>query len=230
MVTPPLAVRVYSKETFWYHDANAVARIALAQQASKRGWMLREIGPAEFTRTELASADVVALVLSSGNAMSDEQRAAFEEFVERGGGVVGVHSATFTEPYWDTMTTIIGAKFRTHPAIQPGVVRVSVEDATTSMLPSRWTRTDEWYSFIGQPANIPGLRVLLEFEEPADYPQDAQMGVHPVAWTKSYGSGRVFYTALGHTVESYSDPLFLEHVSKGIEWAGAAANARRTCN
>jgi type 1 glutamine amidotransferase len=42
---------------------------------------------------------------------------------------------------------------------------------------------------------------------------------HPIAWFHTYEGGRSFYTALGHTRESYSEPAFLAHVEGGIEWA-----------
>jgi uncharacterized protein len=228
--TSPLAVRVYSKETFWYHAANAVARRELANLAAARGWQLVEVGPENITDAELAEADVVAFVLSSGDALSVEQRTAFEHYVQRGGGVVGVHSAAFTEPNWEAFGTILGARFRTHPPIRTGVVRVkNAENPLTSGLPSAWHRTDEWYSFFGEPQAVEGLQVLLELEESEDYPADARMGVHPIAWTKSYGAGRVFYTAMGHTEESYVEPLFVQHLARGIEWAGTLRHIRRDC-
>jgi type 1 glutamine amidotransferase len=42
---------------------------------------------------------------------------------------------------------------------------------------------------------------------------------HPISWYHEYDGGRAWYTAMGHTTESYSDPLFLRHVSGGIRWA-----------
>jgi type 1 glutamine amidotransferase len=42
---------------------------------------------------------------------------------------------------------------------------------------------------------------------------------HPVAWYHQYGGGRAFYTALGHTAESFSEPELLSHLLGGISWA-----------
>ena len=44
---------------------------------------------------------------------------------------------------------------------------------------------------------------------------------HPMAWCHAYDGGRAWYTALGHTIEIYGDPLFLRHVGSGIAWAAA---------
>jgi type 1 glutamine amidotransferase len=39
---------------------------------------------------------------------------------------------------------------------------------------------------------------------------------HPIAWYNTIGKGRAFYTGLGHTKESYAEPLFLRHLRGGI--------------
>ena len=41
---------------------------------------------------------------------------------------------------------------------------------------------------------------------------------NPIAWTRQINDGRVFYTAMGHTTESYSEPFFLQHVAGGLDW------------
>jgi type 1 glutamine amidotransferase len=42
---------------------------------------------------------------------------------------------------------------------------------------------------------------------------------HPMVWCHEYDGGRAWYTALGHTEESYADPLFNAHLLGGILWA-----------
>lgn len=54
-------------------------------------------------------------------------------------------------------------------------------------------------------------------------------GDHPIAWYHAYDDGRAWYTAGGHTRESYSEPLFLAHLMGEIEYAaggGAYSVAR----
>ena len=50
------------------------------------------------------------------------------------------------------------------------------------------------------------------------------MGDHPIAWYREYAGGRAWYTAGGHTRESYSEPLFPQHLLGGIEYAAGVAN------
>jgi len=92
----------------------------------------------------------------------------------------------------------------------------------TKGLPLQWKRTDEYYSF--KPGSNPkDLHVVLTFDESTeDYgaKQNLKMGdFHPLAWYHDYDGGRAFYTALGHTDETYSDPLFLNHLLAGIKYA-----------
>ena len=42
---------------------------------------------------------------------------------------------------------------------------------------------------------------------------------HPMAWYHTFDGGRAFYTEMGHTDESYSDPVYLKHLLGGILWA-----------
>jgi cytochrome c len=42
---------------------------------------------------------------------------------------------------------------------------------------------------------------------------------HPMAWYHEYEGGRAFYTELGHTDESFADPLYLGHLLAGIQYA-----------
>jgi len=40
-----------------------------------------------------------------------------------------------------------------------------------------------------------------------------------MSWYHEYDGGRAFYTELGHTDESYGDPLYRKHILAGIEYA-----------
>jgi type 1 glutamine amidotransferase len=61
---------------------------------------------------------------------------------------------------------------------------------------------------------------LLTVDEATFDPGPSMMGAdHPIAWSHAYDGGRAFYTGLGHTAQSYSDPLFLGHLLGGINYA-----------
>ena len=146
-----------------------------------------------------------------------EQESAVERYVRGGGGWVGVHAAADTEYDWPFMATLLGgARFRSHPRIQEAVVEV--EDRrhpSTRDLGTRWERTDEWYAFRASPRA--DARVLLSLDELSYEEGTSGMGGdHPIAWCRDVGEGRAWYTALGHTKESYSEPAFRRHLRGGI--------------
>lgn len=63
------------------------------------------------------------------------------------------------------------------------------------------------------PKNYP-LRLPARVE---DLPGFAK--THPLVWTKSYGKGRVYASALGHVPESMSRPFVATLFTRGTEWA-----------
>ena len=154
---------------------------------------------------------------TTGNILDAEQQAALEQFIRQGGGFVGIHSATDTEYDWPWYGRLVGAYFASHPAIQTATVRVvNATHPSTKPLPATWTRQDEWYNFRAAPPAT--VHVLLTIDE-TSYSGGSMGAHHPLAWYHHYDGGRAWYTAMGHTTESYSEPLFLQHVLGGIRWA-----------
>lgn len=172
---------------------------------------------AVFTDANLARYQVIVFLNTTGDILDRNQQAAFERFVQRGGGFAGIHSATDTEYDWEWYGGLVGAYFDNHPPIQ--IATVNVVDAThlsTSQLPSVWSRSDEWYNFRADPS--PHVRVLMQLDE-MTYTGGTMGKNHPISWYHEYDGGRAWYTAMGHTTESYNDALFLHHISGGIRWA-----------
>jgi type 1 glutamine amidotransferase len=194
-----------------------------------------------FNDANLAKYDVVIFLCTTGDVLNDTQQAAFERYIQAGGGYAGIHSASDTEYDWAWYGGLVGAYFRDHPGV-PGVnqqfqvATMNVEDphtAATNGLPRRWTREEEWYNFRTNPR--PNVHVLLSVDEstydPRGYSQPGgspPMGDHPIAWCHPYDGGRAFYTALGHKGVYWNEPLLLSHVLGGIEMAAGAA--KFNCN
>jgi type 1 glutamine amidotransferase len=203
------------------HDSIPDGTAALNSAASSAGWSVTATEDASvFVDRTLMALDVVVFLSTTGDVLNDEQQAAFEAFIRAGKGFVGIHSASDTEYDWPFYGELVGAYFREHPAIQEA--SVTIEDATHSTmagLPATWTRTDEWYAFQANPR--PNVHVLMTLDETSYEPGSSTMnGDHPVAWWHEYEGGRAFYTALGHTKESYTDPTFMRHLTQAIDWAG----------
>ena len=101
-------------------------------------------------------------------------------------------------------------------------------------LPAEWRMTDEWYSFRTNPRSV-GANVVLTLDESTYTPdgmgQNLRMGAdHPLAWTNCIGpkgreKGRMFYSAIGHRPEAYSEPNTVALLEAAIPWAASAKEA-----
>lgn len=169
-----------------------------------------------FTQGILRKYAAVVFLSTTGDVLNDQQEAAFERYIRKGGGYAGIHAATDTEYEWPWYGKLAGAYFSSHPKQQEAVLHV-VDPAhiSTRHLPAVWKRKDEWYNF----KNLnPNVHILLTIDEKS-YEGGTNGAVHPMSWYHQYEGGRAWYTALGHTEESYSDPDFLQHLLGGIKYA-----------
>jgi type 1 glutamine amidotransferase len=213
--TPRLLV--FSRTTGYRHESIAAGVAALSSLFDVDATE----DPSVFTPQSLDRYPVVVFLNTSGTVLDEGQRAALLSYVDNGGGFVGVHCAAGTEPDWPAYEELLGARFERHPEVQPATIRV--EDPThpaTESLPQPWEHVDEWYDFRANPR--PYVQVLLTVDE-ASYRGGGMGEDHPIAWCRPYGRGRSFYTALGHTNESYVDPTFRAHLAGGIRWAAGQA-------
>jgi len=221
--SPPFRVLLFSRTAGFRHDSIPAAVSALMDLQASGGYVAEVTeDPAQFTADNLARFQVVVFLLTTGDVLDDTQQAAFEAWVAAGGGYMGVHSAADTEYDWPLYVQLVGAYFLSHPAIQQA--SVVIEAAThpaTAGIASPWARTDEWYNFRTNPR--PNVTVLATVDE-SSYSGGAMGPDHPIAWSHDTGGGgRAFYTAMGHTSESYADPTFLGHLRGGLRWVAGRA-------
>jgi type 1 glutamine amidotransferase len=216
-----LRLLVFTKTQAFRHASIPAARAAVALLARQRGWRVDFTeDAAQFTSATLARYDAVLFLLTTGNVLGAAQKAAFEQYIRSGGGFAGVHSASDTEYSWAWYDGLVGAHNNVnnkHSSVVQGTINVvDPTHSSTSMLPARWTRTDEWYNFASNPR--PRVHVLMTMDE-TTYRGGTMGADHPIAWYHAYDGGRAWFTALGHTTESYSEPLFLAHLGGGIAYA-----------
>jgi hypothetical protein len=226
-------ILVFSRTAGFRHDSIPEGIACLKEIGAARWQVEATEDPAAFTADRLRGCRAVVFLSTTGDVLDRPQEEAFEAYIRAGGGFVGIHAATDTEYGWEWFGRLVGGRFATHPPVQPAVVRV--EDRThrsTRMLPAEWRRTDEWYAFRENP-RAGGVHVLATLDETTFDPGKAAMGAdHPICWCRPFEGGRSWYTAGGHTKESFAEPLFRQHLAEGIAWAaglpdvgGAAPNA-----
>lgn len=216
-------ILVFSKTTGYRHASIKDGIVAIRKLAVEHQLGVDFTEDATvFTDENLKRYKAVIFLSTSGTLFNDEQRAAFERYIRSGGGYVGVHSASDTEYEWAWYGQLVGAYFKNHPHIQSATLKVEDrQNVSTAMLPQKWQRVDEWYNFRSNPRSH--VHVLITLDE-ASY-QDGNMGSdHPISWYHEFEGGRAWYTGMGHTSESYQEPLFLQHLWGGIVYAAGLSS------
>jgi uncharacterized protein len=226
------AILVFSKTNgFRHEEAIPAANTVFASFAKDNRWgYFQTENGATFDPAILSRFDAVVFNNVSGDVFTPKQRQAFKDFIEQGGGFVGVHGAGGDMSYdWKWyVNDVIGAQFKGHPMdpqFQKATLRVEDKaHAATIGLPDAWERTDEWYSFEKSPRK-PGVNILATLDETTYSPkgmfgQDLVMGKdHPIVWWHCVGKGRVLYSALGHTAASYDEENYRNMLKGAIKWA-----------
>jgi type 1 glutamine amidotransferase len=213
---------VFSKTTGFRHDSIPQGIDAITTLGGEHRFAVDgSEDAARFSDEILARYKVVVFLNTTGDVLGDGEKAAFERYIRSGGGFVGIHSASDTEYLWPWYGRLVGAYFASHPAVQPARIRIAnPHHPSTMSLPTAWERTDEWYNFRSNPRGM--VQVLATLDE-SSYSGGTMGADHPIAWCQKIDRGRAWYTAMGHTAESYREPLFRLHLLGGIESAAGIA-------
>ena len=217
------AILIYSGTTGFRHDSIPAGIKAVSAIAARRGLtVVASEDPAVFSSNNLGRFKAIVLLSCTTdpkNAASEwlvgTRRDALQQFVRSGGGIVAIHAAADSHYHWPWYARLVGGRFTRHPAGTPKghITVVAPTDPVVQGLPRSIERTDEWYYFDDYD---PVSKVLVTLDPASIGEQDTNP--NPVSWTRQINEGRVFYTAMGHTRESYSEPFFLQHVAGGLDW------------
>jgi uncharacterized protein len=169
--------------------------------------------------------DAIVFTSTTGELdMDDSQKADMMSFIkEDGKGFVGVHAALDTNYKWPEYGEMIGGWFNEHPwmTFNAPIINEDPNFPAVRHFPHEFVKYDEIY----QPKewSRDKVNVLLSLDPSRlDYSNNPR--IHrddhdfAVAWSKMYGKGRVFYSTLGHTEESWSDPDIKKMYFEAIKW------------
>ncbi len=220
-------VLVYTHNGKGYVHENIAASVkALSEICREQGYeFISTDNPAIFNKKDISTFD--CLVFSNTNNETfdtEEQKAVFKEYINGGGGFVGIHSACGSERQWPWFHEVLGSKFVRHPKLQPFDIKVlDKSHPATAHLEDIWHWEDEFYYM----NNLnPDIKVLLAGdlstvidEKKGEFPGEIFGRYFPLAWYHTFDGGRQFYTSLGHKSEYYDIPAFRAHLLGGIKWA-----------
>ena len=239
-------VLVYTKNGSGYvHDNIPSAVEAVKKLAQENNFKVTvSDDPAVFTEENLKQ--YVFLVFPSTNNdvfANDQQRLAFRRYIEAGGGLVGLHSVTGTERNWTWFKMLIGCTFSWHANFQKFTVRV-IDPTHPSMkdVPLTWEREDELY-FGKELYPVTNVMMAHQFSKLNPSQKDliaknagTYQEYYPAVWYNRFQGGHAWISTIGHSKQTYSDPVYLNHLlqgmryvaseSKGIDYSRAYATNR----
>ena len=219
-------VLVFTRTAGFRHASIEDGVTAIRRLGRRHGFAVDDTADPARIGQGLAGYRAVVFLSTTGDLLDPDQQAALERYLREGGGWVGVHGAADAEYDWPWYGGLVGAWFRRHPAVQRATVRPAPgASALAGTLPQRWQRRDEWYDFTADPRGR--VRVLATVDE-STYTGGGMGTGHPIAWCQEYDGGRAWYSAMGHTGESFREPPFLTHLLAGIRYAAGQAAARCT--
>jgi len=221
LAAQPKRVLYFSHTAGFRHSSIATAREVLRTLDPQRWQVTASEDLAIITANRLRDFDAVFFFTSGELAFTDSQKRDLLDFVRNGGGFGATHSASDTLYSWPEYGELLGGYFDGHPWTQ--AVTLDVEDPThpvTRGLPASFRLTDEIYQH--RAFDRSRVRVLLTLDTRTVNLRAG--GVNrtdedfALAWVRSYGRGRVFYSALGHFDEVFLDPNVQRILRQGLEW------------
>lgn len=222
---PAFRVLVFSKTTGFRHDSIPAGITAIQNLGQQNNFAVDATeDDTQFTDTNLARYAAVIFLSTTGDpVVTQAEKDSFQRYIQRGGGFVGIHAASDSGYSWAWYGQLVGAYFKQHPAQQNALVKVEDPNhPSTQGLPAQITRFDEWYDFQANPR--PNVHVLTTVDE-SSYSGGTMGADHPTTWCRAFDGGRAWYTALGHTIESFSEANFLHLLLGGIMTASGAVPA-----
>jgi type 1 glutamine amidotransferase len=229
----PKTVLILGATRDYQHDSISDAMVALSTVGKASGawdsylrtdfaWITKS--DAGRNGKNLTAFDAIVLVSTTGPwNLTDEQRRAFLSFVhDDGKGLVAVHAALDANYDWPEYAEMLGGWFDGHPwdTFDAPIVLEDPSFPAVKHLPRAFSKRDEIYQ--AKAWSRDKVNVLLRLDDtklPASKSEvrrsDRDFGV---AWAKTYGRGRVFYSTLGHTKESWSDPDVTTMYGEAIRW------------
>jgi type 1 glutamine amidotransferase len=211
--SPAYRVLVYTRTTGYRHPSIAAGLATIETLGADNGFAVDTTAdPSVFTAAKLSRYATVVFLSTTGNPVpTAPERAAFQHYIENGGGFVGIHAASDAGWNWQWYAGLIGARFSKHPKIQLALVHIEDHHNPATVGLSDRYRLDEWYDFQHDPRGT--VHVLADVKD-STYTGSAMGADHPITWCQDYDGGRSFYTAMGHSRQNYDEP-FLQHVLLG---------------
>jgi uncharacterized protein len=219
----PRKLLVFSVARYYVHPTIPMGVKVFQEMGRKTGaWeTVASDDPQVFAADKLAAFDAVVFNNTSGTCFDDPTlQKNLLEFVKNGKGFVGIHGAADTFYDWKEYGEMLGGRFNGHPW---HVAVVKIDDPKSPLnaaFDGGFKIMEEIYTF-KEPFSRQTNHVLLSMDWKA-----SQLGGgnradndYALAWCREYGKGRVFYSAFGNEIQTFSNAAILKHWCDGIQYA-----------
>ncbi len=223
-----IRVLVYTKNGKGYVHDNIPSAVACIQKMGReQGFKVdTSSNAAVFTKENLKHYTLLIFTSTNNDVFdTDEQRVAFRNYIEAGGGFVGIHSVTGTERNWTWFKQMVGCTFLVHPPFQKFDVHIiAPKSPLVKGIPKVWQHEDELYF---NKEWYPGITVVMADDlntldaKAADIKEKGQgsfSNLYPAVWYQHFDGATIWITDLGHAKETYSDPVFTTLILNGIKF------------
>jgi len=228
------------------HDCILVANTAIEKMGKKSGAYEAVIEDSMdvFEAKNLSQYDAIIFNNTTRLKFKDKKhRKALMDYVKGGGGFIGIHSAADNFKDWKEAEEMIGGQFDGHPWGAGGTWAFLIDDIKHAINKTfggkKFLLSDEIYQFKGDYAkDNTHVLVSLDMENKINYPKAKKpknkkkkpkpgsatkhipkKKYNPVSWVRSWGKGRVFYSAFGHRRDIFWNPTILKHYLDGFQYA-----------
>jgi type 1 glutamine amidotransferase len=188
---------------------------------------LAKLSPQDLTAKKI---DCVIFANTTGDLPLPDKEG-FIKWIENGHAFVGMHSASDTFHGFPGYLDMLQGEFETHGAQVPADLAAGdTQHPANAGIGATWNlKQEEMYIIKRQdPAKVHTLWFLKHHPNKPD-----EAGHFPVSWCRQAGTGRVFYTSLGHREDLWDDSPELKdrknsvelskqyqaHILGGIRWA-----------
>jgi type 1 glutamine amidotransferase len=179
-------------------------------------------GEAASGGPNLRMADAIFFLGHRDVPIDAQQKAELAAFVRDGKGFVAAHTALTALDSWPEFGELLGARYDGHPWGNSAgtIINEGADFPATKHFPATFAFSDEFY----QPKEFSRekARVLLRLDVskmPATDQMRVKNGDMPLAWAKTYGKGRVFYSSLGHAASTWDNRDVAQMYFEAIKWA-----------
>jgi putative membrane-bound dehydrogenase-like protein len=189
-----------------HHDPSSRARVLIPVLKAQKIEIEYTDQLADLNPENLETFDVL-LLYANHDAIEPQQERALLDFVRHGKGLVAVHCASYCFRNSEPFVALVGGQFKEHGA---ETFRARIVDAQHPAMQGvqSFDSFDETY-----------LHTRLADDNRVLMVRDHQGGVEPYTWVRTLERGRMFYTALGHDLQTWSQPQFQKLLANGLRWA-----------